>query len=227
MTATAPEAHPAGPQVRPAPTAPVGRRERKKRQTRDALVDAAFRLFAEKGFDATTVDEIAEAVEVSSRTFFRYFASKEDVALTFQEEQHHALMRMVAERYTDEPILTALRRIAVDTTRAAERGEMGFAPARFRCLLDLTADSDTLMAGSLELTQKKQAELTRLIAERMGTDPDTDLRPHVVAAAAVSAFHAAAEAMRSPKMGYEQISDAVDDAFAVLEQGLNFPPEGK
>ncbi|GLZ14722.1 TetR family transcriptional regulator [Actinomadura sp. NBRC 104425] len=224
MTATAPEAHPAGLQVRPARPEPVGRRERKKQQTRKALVDAAFRLFAEKGFDATTVDEIAEAVEVSSRTFFRYFASKEDVALTFQEEQHHAIMRMVAERYTDEPIMTALRRIAVEATRAAERGELGFDPARFRCLLDLTAGSATLMAGSLELAQKKQAEMTRLVAERMGTDPAVDMRPHVVAAATVSAFRAAAEAMRSPKMGYERMSDAVDDAFAVLEQGLNFPP---
>ncbi|MBX6766434.1 MAG: TetR family transcriptional regulator [Actinomadura rubrobrunea] len=225
MTATAPEARPAGPRVRSADTEPVGRRERKKRRTREALVDAAFRLFAEKGFDATTVDEIAEAVDVSPRTFFRYFASKEDVALTFQEEQHDVIMRMAAERLADEPLLTALRRVAVEATRAAERGDLGFDPERFRCMLDLTAASPTLMAGSLELAQKKQAELTRLVAERMGTDPKADLRPHVVAAAAACAFRAATEAMRSPRMGYARLSDAVDDAFAILEQGLNFAPE--
>ncbi|MFD0852406.1 TetR family transcriptional regulator, partial [Actinomadura adrarensis] len=90
----------------------AGRRERKKRRTREALVDAAFRLFAEKGFDATTVEEIADEVDVSSRTFFRYFASKEDVALTFQEEQYRMMLAWLAGRPAEEPIMTALRRAA-------------------------------------------------------------------------------------------------------------------
>ncbi|GAA2418950.1 TetR family transcriptional regulator [Actinomadura vinacea] len=221
MTATAPEAHPAGPGPHPA-----GRRERKKQRTREALVDAAFRLFAEKGFDGTTVEEIADAVDVSSRTFFRYFASKEDVALTFQEEQHAAMLSALTDRPADEPVLTAVRRAVVGIAVACERGDLGFDPDRFECMMTLTADSDNLMAGSLEHAQKKQAILTRAIAARMGTDPATDLRPHVVASSVIAAFHAAADALTTDGLGFERLSDAVDAAFELLEAGLNYPSEG-
>lgn len=218
MTATAPEAHPAGPG-----TQPPGRRERKKQRTREALIDAAFRLFAEKGFDATTVEEIADAVDVSSRTFFRYFASKEDVALTFQEEQQHAVLAALAERPPDEPIMTALRHAAVGIARACESGDLGFDPERFQCLMELRSDSPALMAGSLELAQKKQIAVTQAVAARLGMDPATDLRPHVVASSVVCAFQAAADVMRCGGMGYTLLSEAVDAALAIMEEGVNFP----
>ncbi|HEX2315971.1 MAG TPA: TetR family transcriptional regulator [Thermomonospora sp.] len=204
-------------------TPPVGRRERKKQRTREALIEAAFTLFGEKGFDATTVEEIADAVDVSSRTFFRYFASKEDVALTFQADLHDAVLRSLAERPAHEPVMTALRRAAVGTVLACERGELGFDPSRFRCLMDLVGDSPTVLAGSLEHAQKKQSDLTRAVAARMGVDPGEDLRPHVVAASAVSAFQAAGDVIRCGVLGFGALSEAVDAAFALIEEGLNFP----
>ncbi|MFI6522943.1 TetR family transcriptional regulator [Spirillospora sp. NPDC050679] len=218
MTATAPEARPGGPG-----TPPPGRRERKKQRTREALIDAAFTLFAEKGFDATTVEEIADAVDVSARTFFRYFASKEDVALTFQEEQHRAVLTALAERPADEPVMTALRHTVVTIARAAECGDLGFDPDRFQCMVTLTADSPALLAGSLEHAQKKQHLLTLAVAERMGTDPETDLRPHVAASTVIGAFHAATDALLGGRMGFTSMAEAVDAAFALLEEGVNFP----
>ncbi|TMQ83316.1 TetR family transcriptional regulator [Actinomadura soli] len=219
MTATAPETGTAGPGPQP-----PGRRERKKRRTREALVDAAFSLFAEKGFDATTVEEIADAVDVSSRTFFRYFASKEDVALTFQEEQTHAVMAALEARPADEPIMTALRRTVVGIARACERGELGFDPERFTCMFDMMSKSPSLMAGSLEHAQKKQALLTEVVGRRIGLDPATDLRPHVIAGAATCGFQAATDALRHYPGAFGSISEAVDRAFDILENGFDEPP---
>jgi AcrR family transcriptional regulator len=222
MTATAPETGAEKGTAGPGPQ-PQGRRERKKQRTREALVDAAFDLFSEKGFDATTVEEIADAVDVSSRTFFRYFASKEDVALTFQDEQTRAILAALAERPADEPIMTALRRAVVVIARACEAGDLGFDPGRFQCMLSMTNDSPALMAGSLEHAQKKQAILIDFVAERLGVDPATDLRPHVIAAAASAAFQAAAETIRRHGSAFGTMSETVDQTFALLEESLNYP----
>ncbi|MGH2930292.1 MAG: TetR/AcrR family transcriptional regulator, partial [Solirubrobacteraceae bacterium] len=85
------------------------RRERKKRQTRDALVHAALALFIAKGYEQTAVREITDAVDVSERTFFRYFANKEDLALSFAKDHTDALIRELAARPLAEPPLVALR----------------------------------------------------------------------------------------------------------------------
>lgn len=205
---------------------PAGRRERKKQRTREALIDAAFALFAEKGVDATTVEEIADAVDVSSRTFFRYFASKEDVALTFQDEQQDAVLRGLAGRPADEPVVTALRRTIVGITQACERGELGFDPSRFACMLQMTADSSAMMARSLEHAQRKQVKMTAAVAERMGVDPAEDLRPHIVASTLMGAFQAASDLMERSGHGNILMSEAVDQAFALLEEGINYPSAG-
>jgi AcrR family transcriptional regulator len=86
----------------------TGLRERKKALTREALAREAMRLFAEQGFDHTTVDEIAAACDVSRRTFFRYFASKEDV-LGSHKEQGEQIFDLIAARPADEPALLSIR----------------------------------------------------------------------------------------------------------------------
>src|ERR1700761_5245040 len=86
------------------------RRERKKRQTRDALVRAALALFNAKGYEHTAVREITDAVDVSERTFFRYFDNKEHVVLSFLKDATDSFVREVAARPADETPLTALVR---------------------------------------------------------------------------------------------------------------------
>jgi AcrR family transcriptional regulator len=204
-------------------SAQAGRRERKKQRTRVALIDAAFTLFADKGFEHTTVEEIADAVDVSSRTFFRYFASKEDVVLTFHEDMFAALKEAITARPPDESVVTALRRATVSVMHACEEGEYGFDPNQFMCIQELMESSPVVLARSLEHGQKKQAEITRLVGERMGVDPATDLRPHVVAGAAGCAVRSAFDVWTSGVTDAKRISDVVDQVFAILEGGINYP----
>src|SRR6266511_4728960 len=87
----------------------IGLRERKKLRTRTELSDAAFRLFAERGFDETTIEDIVEQVEVSPRTFFRYFDSKEDVVIGFFDDLGLELWAMLESRPDKEAPFSALR----------------------------------------------------------------------------------------------------------------------
>ena len=99
-------------------TAAVGLRERKKARTREALQEAAMDLFTRQGFDGTTVEEIADACEVSPRTFFRYFPTKEDVLFADTEERRERLLAVLADQPAgDAPFVVlhaAMRALALD-----------------------------------------------------------------------------------------------------------------
>jgi AcrR family transcriptional regulator len=99
-------------------TAVVGLRERKKARTREALQEAAMDLFTRQGFDGTTVEEIADACEVSPRTFFRYFPTKEDVLFVDADARRERLLAVLADQPADAPTFAALeaamRALALD-----------------------------------------------------------------------------------------------------------------
>jgi AcrR family transcriptional regulator len=199
----------------------AGLRERKKQRTRCALIDAAFALFQRKGFDATTVDEIAEAVDISPRTFFRYFASKEEVALSQVDEQLGVLVEKLAARPPSEPALTAVHRAAVEVIRSCENGENGFDPARYESVQLLVASSPALAAHILEQGWTRLTELARLIARRMGVDP-RDPRPALVASVGICAVQTAVHAWRETDPD-ARTSDLVDRTFQLITDGINYP----
>jgi AcrR family transcriptional regulator len=162
------------------------RRELKKRQTRLALVDAALDLFLEKGYEATTVDEIVAAVPVSQRTFFRYFAAKEDVVTWFMAEYDQVLTGALAARPPQEPPLTALfeaLRAVLAAIAAGDPADSG----RFRKIRRLVETTPALMAAQLARSAATEGLLVAEIARRQGADPDADIRPRMIVA-----FHTAA-----------------------------------
>jgi len=159
------------------------RRERKKRQTRDALVHAALTLFDAKGYEHTAVREITDAVDVSERTFFRYFASKEDLALSVIRERADALVRELAARPAAEPPMTALGNAfrASLGTLATDADSPGGQSLYLRVTM-LIVTTPTLLAAHLGARSDQDEALVRVLAEREGVDPLTDLRPRLAAA---------------------------------------------
>ena len=158
------------------------RRERKKRQTRDALVRAALRLFNAKGYEQTAVREITDAVDVSERTFFRYFASKEDLALSFVRDFAAALLRALADRPAAEEPLTALRN-AFRASLLEVTGDEGphAEESTYLLVVRLIDSTPSLLAAHLRYLHDHDDEIVRVLAGREGVDPETDLRPRIIA----------------------------------------------
>ncbi|MQS12075.1 TetR family transcriptional regulator [Streptomyces kaniharaensis] len=185
-----------------APTGPVpitplertpGLRERKKQQTRDALVQAAHTLFLSQGFAGTTVDEIATAVDVSQRTFFRYFANKDEVALAVMADAEDYFIECLRRRPADESPLQALRAAIVQSWRDLGNAKTS-GPGTVTSALELMRmieEAPTLLAAHLRRVTEQERIVVRVLAEREGLDPAEDLRPAVLAAVFGSVLRAA------------------------------------
>src|SRR6478735_4898687 len=126
--------------------APTGLRAQRKEETRAAIRDAAFRLFAEQGFEATTVDDIARAADVSPRTFFRYFPTKDDVVFADHPERIERLRQALLDRPADEPVLASVREAILTL---ADDIDLHSDTARLQS--KVSSASPTLASRSLEL----------------------------------------------------------------------------
>ena len=204
-------------------TAQAGLRERKKARTRASLREHALRLFREQGYQATTVEQIAAAAEVSPSTFFRYFPTKEDVVL--QDDMDTRLVEAFANQPPDLAPIPAIRAALREAWRS-------FTPAEWEQLREggrLSMEVPEIRARTMNEFDRLIGAIAGAIAGRTGRCSD-DLRVRVLAGAVIGVMmsvflpeHLAAEA------GAESVSDAtfgpdsvtrIDEALAFLEEGL-------
>lgn len=139
----------------------TGLRERKRQQTRERLTRTAMALFLERGFEATTLDDIAAAANISRRSFFHYFASKEDVVFAWHEETTAALIAAVEARPAKESMLTAAENAISAMVRQFEPGE-AIAMAR------LKRDNPALQARDQVKYEKLERALAVALEKRAG-----------------------------------------------------------
>jgi len=136
-----------------------GRRERKRRETRERIQQAAMGLFLERGFDATTVDEIAERADVSKRSFFDYFPTKEEVVFAWQDRFADHLMQAIASRPAGEPAVRAVQYGLVSALVSAT-------DERSLALTELVRNTPALRARDHLKYAKLEAKLTEGLKAR-------------------------------------------------------------
>ncbi|MET7934844.1 TetR family transcriptional regulator [Streptomyces sp. NPDC005322] len=189
----------------PVPAAPMGRRERKKAATRQAIADAALRLFLERGYDDVGIREIADAADVSTTTLFKHFPVKE--ALVFDEETDHeaGLLSAVRQRPEGQSIPAALCEHALRHRMAAADSD-----ARFTAFFDLVNTTPALRDYAQAMWLRHTDALAQAIAEDSGLPEDDPV--------CTALAHFALEAPRAAR-GHDDPRQAITRAFDLLENG--------
>ena len=185
-----------------------GLRERKKQQTRDKIARVALELFAERGYEQTTLAEIADAADVSTRTIFAYFESKEDILFCDEPAFYDSLKEALDARAAGVTTVDVLREFVLGAVSEDDSLKL-----RKKIVSD---------AKSLRLAERARfAQAEELIAESIARDLDSgpgDIRPALVAASMIAAFTAMRdriEAESGEPLSHEQ-------AMAILEEVLEF-----
>src|ERR1700680_1128609 len=196
--------------AKPATTAGVpGLRQRKRQQTHERLTRAAMALFRERGFEATTLDDIAAAADISRRSFFHYFASKEDVVFAWQEEITAALIAAGAARPVNESMLAAAENAISAMVRQLKPGE-AIAMAR------LKRDNPALQARDQVKYEKLERALAEALGKRAGHKTE-ELQARLVAMIATGAMRIGAE-FWADDGGCEKPEELVKRIFARIQE---------
>ncbi|WAZ23789.1 TetR/AcrR family transcriptional regulator [Streptomyces cinnabarinus] len=193
----------------------LGLRERKKIKTRTAIRDATYALIREQGYDATTVEQIAERAEVSPSTVFRYFPTKEDIVLT--DEFDPLLMEEIRKRPADEPWMETLRHVMTKAVGVGLAEDLDVLKLRSHLMVQVPAVRSRMLE-TMSVTGKM---LTQAIAERTGRDPESlEVRVYtmsLIGGLAEITLYWAEHDFR------DDLGELLHHALDVIEHGL--PPE--
>ncbi|OZM78451.1 TetR/AcrR family transcriptional regulator [Pseudonocardia sp. MH-G8] len=191
-------------------------RERKKLRTRQALVNTALRRFTDEGFEATTLDDLCAEVEVSKRTFFRYFTSKEDVALAPTSDLWTAfLVELDARRPASGETLLELLQDTLLATLARMPGQEW--AERAAVSARLAAVTPSMNAHGLQFCDRTTRAAMAILREHYGF-AEHDLRVRLVLDLLVAAFHGALEqwTARPGPLSRDALAECVRTAFAAV-----------
>lgn len=203
-------ADPASPRRPSAAAPPTGLRERKKQKTKEAIQRAALRLFQKQGYDETTIEEIAAAVEISPSTFFNYFPTKEDVAL--YDIYDPMTISMFLESPKGESLDATIRRVMQDIGDVMERDkEMIFARAK------LFLEVPELRGRMWDELERTNVLFGKLLAQRTERKPD-DFELRVTVRVLTSAIYEAVLEWWNLK-GREPLSRLANRALDVVGAG--------
>lgn len=205
----------------PAAGSAVSLRERKKLATRRLLRRAALELVSERGLANVTVEDIAEAADVSPRTFFNYFPSKEAVLFGGYEERAAALRERIATRSPGGPAIDVLRAVMAEDAEemADELRSLGGNPVDWIRRMKMARADPLVRAAHAGQMARLERALTEGLTARLDADPETDPYPGVLAAATVGVVRSCM-AFWAGSGGSVQLGQLIDQALAALGAGL-------
>jgi AcrR family transcriptional regulator len=199
----------------------LGLRERKKQRTRRALVEAAARLFEQQGYEATTIAQLAAAVEISPRTFFSYFPSKEDVLFADTDERIQIALDVIADRQpADRPLDLLLRAIEQVVTSRAFTDGLGGSIGSAR--LALVSSTPSLQAGGLRRLLRAQSEISEALHRSYPEELD-EIAAAAMVGALVGAIVSAALAGLRRGDGVTALQGELRRAAQVAVRGIAAP----
>ncbi|QNE22117.1 TetR family transcriptional regulator [Kribbella qitaiheensis] len=192
-------------------------RERKRIRTRRVLADAALRLFTEKGFATTTVEELVDAAEVSRSTFFRAFPTKEAVAIEAENELWTGYLDALADRELTGPVLTALRDILTDTVTALPQDWA----QRYIATRRLILTAPSLLGHVDYIRSGVKTQVAKQLTDKLAL-PEGDLRPRILAELATTAWAIAGRGWVTTNGtgGRTNLLERLHEAFAAVPDAL-------